>query len=158
MYLSDKQRIEISLPVQMILAAIISGVSDQTTPEFLETKNNLMLAGNDPVSDLPDKKAIKILNRTRDLLYAITKEHISEGSEVSKVALITFHFMSFIIENGYLKYEEGCAFDKSINSFMGALQKVAEEPKVNASAIKQAKKMLKKLQGLGYYENVQISD
>lgn len=158
MYLSDRQRVEIGLPAHMMLAAILAGVEDQQSEEFLQAKADLIIAGSDPVSDLVDKKAIKILNRTRALLDAITKEHIAEGMEVAKVALITFHFMRFIIEDGYLQYEEGSAFERSIHAFMEALEHKAQEPKVNASAVKQARKMLRKLQDLGYYQGVAVPD
>lgn len=142
----------------MMLAAILAGVEDQQSEEFLKAKADLIEAGGEPVSDLMDKKAVKILDRTRSLLDTITKEHIAEGAEVAKVALITFHFMRFIIEDGYLQYEEGSAFDRSIQAFMEALEHKAQEPKINASAIKQAKRMLRRLQELGYYRGVEVPD
>lgn len=158
MYLSDRQRVEIGLPTHMMLAAILAGVEDQQSEEFIQAKADLIEAGNEPVGDLMDNKAIKILNRTRELLDTITKEYIQEGAEVAKVALITFHFMRFIIEDGYLKYAEGSAFERSIHTFMEALEHKASEPKVNESAIKQAKKMLKRLQLLGYYTSVTLEE
>lgn len=158
MYLSDRQRVEIGLPSHMMLAAILAGVEDQQSEEFKQAKADLIEAGSEPVSDLMDKKAVKILDRTRSLLDTVTKEYVVEGNEVAKVALITFHFMRFIIEDGYLSYQEGSAFDRSINNFMEALEHKASEPKVNESAIKQAKKMLKRLQLLGYYTSVIVEE
>ena len=158
MYLSDRQRVEIGLPSHMMLAAILAGVEDQQSEEFLKAKSDLIEAGSEPVSDLMDKKAVKILDRTRSLLDTITKDHVAEGVEVAKVALITFHFMRFIIEDGYLQYVEGSAFDRSIQAFMEALEYKAQEPKINASAIKQAKRMLRRLQELGYYRGVEVPD
>ena len=158
MYLNDRQRVEIGLPAQMMLAGFIAGVEDQESEEFKRTRADLIEAGGEPVADLTDKKAVSILRRTSTVLDAVTKEHVKEGSEIAKVALITFHFMRFIIEDGYLQYVEGGAFDRSINAFMEALEHRAKEPRVNASAIKQAKKMLKQLQDMGYYRNVEPPD
>lgn len=158
MYLNDRQRVEIGLPSQMMLAAFLAGVEDQTTPDFLATKADLIEAGNEPFSDLPTKKAVSLTRRTNKLLHDLTKDHIEEGAEVAKIALITFHFMRFIIEDNYLQYEEGSAFDRSINTFMEALEHKAQEPKVNASAIKQAKRVLRHCQQAGYYQSVSIPE
>ena len=158
MYLSDRQRVEINLPTHMILAAFIAGVEDQQSEDFKIAKADLIEASEDFLRDVDEKKALNLLRRTTRLLDTLTKEHVKEGAEVAKVALITFHFMRFIIEDNYLQYVEGCAFDRSIQRFMEALQEKAEEPKVNASAIKQAKKMLRQCQNEGYYRGVEIPD
>ena len=141
MYLNDRQRVEIGLPGHMMLAAFISGVDEevQKTDEFKRIRADLIEAAGEPVSDLQDRKAVSILRRTTSLLNSLTTAHISDGVEVSKVALITFHFTRFIIEDNYLQYTEGSAFDRSITEFMEALEHKAQEPKVNASAIKQAR-------------------
>lgn len=158
MYLSDKQRVEIGLPSQMMLAALIAGVEDQQSDEFKKARADLIEAGSEPVNDLVAKKAYQIMKRTGALLHEITKEYVKEGAEVAKIGLITFHFMRFIIESGYLQYEPERAFDRSIHAFMEALEDKASEPKVNESAIKQAKKMLKRLQLLGYYTSVILEE
>ena len=156
MYLNDRQRVEINLPTHMMLAAFIAGVEDQSTDEFKAVRDELIQAAEDCLSDLQEKKAVSLLRRTTRLLDDITKPHIAEGVEVSKVALITFHFMRFIIEDGYLQYAEDSAFARSIEKFMEALEHKAQEPKVNASAIKQAKKMLIHCQREGYYGAVRL--
>lgn len=158
MYLSDRQRVEISLPSQMMLGAFKAGVEDQGSEEFKSVITDLLEASMEPVSDLVSKKAAKIILRINSLLKDITVEYVKQDAEVSKVALITFHFMRFIIEDNYLQYEQGSAFDRSIQAFMEALEHKASEPRVNESAIKQAKKMLKRLQEWGYYRGVQIND
>lgn len=156
MYLNDRQRVEINLPTHMMLAAFIAGVEDQTTDEFKAVKVDLIQAAEDCLSDVSEKKALNLLRRTTRLLDELTKGHIAEGVEVAKVALITFHFMRFIIEDDYLRYSEDSAFARSIEKFMEALEHKAQEPKVNASAIKQARKMLKHCQEQGYYGAVQL--
>lgn len=156
MYLNDRQRVEINLPTHMMLAAFIAGVEDQTTDEFKAVRADLIQAAEDCLSDLQEKKALNLLRRTTRLLDMLTAPHIAEGVEVSKVALITFHFMRFIIEDSYLQYAEDSAFARSIEKFMEALEHKAQEPKVNASAIKQATKMLRRCQDEGYYRSVQL--
>ena len=158
MYLNDRQRVEINLPTHMMLAAFIAGVEDQKSEEFLAVRADLIQAAEDYLADLQEKKAVSLLRRTTRLLDDLTNVHIKEGVEVAKVALITFHFMRFIIEDGYLQYAEDSAFARSIEKFMEALEHKAQEPKVNASAIKQAKKMLRQCQQEGYYRNVVIPE
>jgi hypothetical protein len=158
MYLNDRQRVEINLPTHMMLAAFIAGVEDQTSEEFKAVKADLIEASEDCLRDMQERKAISLLRRTTRLLDELTREHIKEGAEVAKVALITFHFMRFIIEDNYLQYTEDSAFARSIEKFMEALEHKAQEPKVNASAIKQAKKMLKACQQQGYYRDVNPPD
>lgn len=58
MYLSDRHRVEICLPAQMMLACTIAGISEenQQTDDFKSFKKDLIEAGWEPVADLDPKK------------------------------------------------------------------------------------------------------
>lgn len=157
-YVSDRTRVEIGLPIHMMLGAFIAGVEDQTSEEFKQIRSDLILAANSVVDDMIDKKAVSILNRTTELHKEVTAEYVKEQAEVSKLGLIMFHFIRYLIEDHYLVYEENGPFDKSITAFMEALEHKAQEGKVNDSAIRQARKMLKRLQDKGYYQGVAPND
>lgn len=161
MYLSDRHRVEICLPAQMMLACAIAGISEenQQTDDFKQFKQDLIEAGWGPVEDLDPKKQGNVLRRVLRLHESIPKQIIGDDhGNIPKLALVQFHLIRFILEDGYLQYEESGVFHRSVLAFMEALQHHAEEERFNASAIKQAKKLLQRLQSEGYYRGVAIPD
>lgn len=159
-YMSDRHRVEICLPAQMMLAAILAGVPEaqQKKQDFLDLKKDLIDLSWEAVIDLPPKQQHKLLQRVLKLHSDLNKEFMSDKEDIPKIALIEFHCIKFIIEDEYLQYTEGSLFDTSIQTFMASIEHHAQKEKVNASAIKQARKMLKFLQDQGYYPGVEPSD
>lgn len=161
MYQSDRHRVEICLPAQMMLACAIAGISEeeQKKDDFISFKKDLIDAGWEPVEDLDTKKRNGVLRRVLRLHESIPKQIIGDDpGDIPKLALVQFHLIKMILEDGYLQYEEDGAFHRSVLTFMEALQHHAEKEKLNASAIKQAKKLLRRLQDEGYYRGVTIPD
>lgn len=161
MYLSDRHRVEICLPAQMMLACAIAGISEenQQTDDFKSFKKDLIEAGWEPVADLDTKKQGNVLRRVLRLHESIPKQIIGDDhGNIPKLALVQFHLIRFIIEDGYLQYEEDGIFHRAVLTFMEALQHHAAEERFNASAIKAAKKLLGRLQSEGYYRGVVVPD
>ena len=161
MYLSDRNRIEICLPAQMMLTSAIAGVpeTEQGKEDFLEFKKNLIIASKWPISDLDTKKRNNLLRRLTRLHENIHAEVIgNDAGNIPKLALVQFHLIRIIIEDGYLDYPEDGPFAVAVIAFMEALQHHANESKLNTSAIKQAKKLLLSLQDGGFYRGVTIPD
>lgn len=161
MYLSDRHRVEICLPAQMMLACAIAGISEenQQTDDFKSFKKDLIEAGWEPVEDLDPKKQGNVLRRVLRLHESIPKQIIGDDyGNIPKLALVQFHLIRFIIEDGYLQYEEDGIFHRAVLTFMEALQHHAAEERFNASAIKAAKKLLRRLQSEGYYRGVVVPD
>lgn len=161
MYLSDRHRVEICLPAQMMLACAIVGIpkKDQETEDFKTFKQNLLQAGWEPVEDLDYKKQQNVLRRVVRLHQSIPDQVIGDDhGNIPKLALVQFHLIRFIIEDGYLQYEEDGIFHRAVLTFMEALQHHAAEERFNASAIKAAKKLLRRLQSEGYYRGVVVPD
>ena len=161
-YLSDKMRVELTLPAQMMLGIFIKGTEDEAkkTEEYQKIAGLLVEAGSEAVIDLAGtKKARQLLERASRVHIRLLKE-FDGGNEtrVDKMGLIFFHMIRHIIESGYLQYVEGSAIDQSINHFMEALQPVASVDKVNNSAMKQAKKGLRLLQLEGYYQGIDLDN
>lgn len=160
MYLSDRHRVEICLPAQMILAVSTAGISDlqQKTKEFIDYKDNLLAASRESVDDLGTKERNKVLARVMRVHLQLNQMLDIHPDDKPKIALIWFHLIRFIIEDEYLQYEAGGPFDLSINKFMTTIEHHAQHEKLNQSSIKQAKKILKSLQHLGYYRGVVPND
>ena len=161
MYLSDRNRIEICLPAQMMLASAIAGIpeAEQKKSDFLSFKKDLIDASSEPVNDLNNRKRSSILRRVLRLHEGIPEEIIGDDmGDIPKLALVQFHLIRIIIEDGYLQYPEDGPFGRAVVTFMEALQHHAEKTKLNISAIKQAKKLLLRLQAEGFYRGVTIPD
>lgn len=161
MYLSDRHRVEICLPTQMMLACAIAGISEenQQQEDFKSFKADLVKASWEAVEDLAVNKTRSVLNRVMKLNQAMADEFLKDDKDnIPKLALIQFHCIRFIIEDEYLQYEEDSPFGRGVVTFMNAIDHHAAEEKLNASAIKQARKMLKRLQQMGYYPGVQPNE
>lgn len=160
-YISDRHRVEICLPAQMMLACAIAGISpeNQEKEDFKSFKADLVAASWDIVTDMTQKDRHKVLNRVMKLNQSLADNFLKDDKDdIPKLALIQFHCIRFIIEDHYLQYEEDSPFGRGVVTFMNAIDHHASEPKVNASAIKQARKMLKFLQQQGYYPGVEPND
>ncbi len=154
MYLSDKQRVELLLPSQMILAVAFAGFSDdqQATEGFAKLKANLIESGEIALQSISDKDRNKILRRVKSLNEKMVKLAIpDDANDIPKLGLVYFHIISQIIESGIVVYDIDDCFGYSLQVFMDSIQGHASIEKRNLSAIKKARKILEWLRGQGYY-------
>lgn len=161
MYMKERNRVEICLPAQMMLACAIAGISpeNQEKEDFKSFKADLIAASWEVVDGMLERDRHKVLNRVMKLNQSLADAFLKDDKDdIPKLALIQFHTIRFIIEDGYLQYEADSPLGRGIETFMSAIDHHAAEPKLNASAIKQARKMLKFLQDQGYYPGVVPND
>lgn len=80
-----------------------------------------------------------------------------EGATVGKAGLVVFELVRMIVESGYLVLAEGSAFDRAMNNVLAHLDPLAASaPTLHASASKQARRALARLQAQGYYQGVTL--
>jgi len=159
MYLSDKQRVEISLPAQLMYAVFIAGINEdiQQGDDFKRLRFDLVDAIREPTNDLKSNKALSVLRRTNTISKTVMDMITHDNIEVGKAGLIIFHVLRFIIEDDYFHYQTDSAIGRCLVVYMEALDHHAQIPERNQSAIKQAVKLLHWLQSQGYYVGVRTS-
>lgn len=153
-YLSDRQRTELALPAHVMMGVLFAGV-DKPDTDFENCVSLLKTAACEPVGDLDDRKARKIQERVRRLHHDVVRPYSADGADVAKFGLIVFFWIKAMVETGYLAFADGSAIDQALRLYVGAIEHKAEEPKIVASAQKQARKMIGRLQAQGYYAGLE---
>lgn len=156
-YLNDRQRVELSLPAQVMMGILIAGV-DHHDADFRRALDLLRTASREPVDDLNDREARKVLERVRRAHAVVVAPYAREGHDVAKFGLIVFYWIKTMVETGYFVFAEGSAIDEAMTLFIGAIEHRASVPEVNASAQKQARKLIRVLQSLGYYHTLNAGE
>lgn len=154
-YLSDRQRIELALPAHVMMGVIIASV-DGYDDDFKRCVELLKTAACEPVNDLDDRRARKIQERVRKLHHVAVDPYAGEGGDVGKFGLIAFFWIKSMVESGYFVFAEGSAIDEALKLYTAAIERKAEEPKVVASARKQARELIGRLQAQGYYAELEV--
>ncbi|MDR6954191.1 hypothetical protein J2X65_003559 [Ancylobacter sp. 3268] len=154
-YLSDRQRVEISLPPQVMLGVVIAGV-DREDADYRRALDLLKVAAREPIDDLPEDRAHKILERVRRVHKEVLGPYSGEGQDVAKFGLVAFYWIKAMVETGYFVFAEGSAIDEAMTLFIGAIEHRAQVPAIDASAQKQARKLIRSLQALGYYRGLDL--
>lgn len=153
-HITDKQRVELLLPSQMMLAVVIAGFSEETkeTAGFIKLTAKLIESGEIAIQSIADKDRNKILRRVKALNEKMVRLAIPDDlNDIPKLGLIYFHIISQIIESGIVVYDIDDCFGYSLQVFMDSIQGHASIEKRNLSAIKKARKILEWLRGQGYY-------
>lgn len=151
MFLTDRQRVEILLPVQMMLGVVLAGANEENDA-FKECVGHLLKACEEPVSDLLPSQQRKILNRVERLHREVSAPYTKDGAEVSKLGLIVFYWLQGLVDSGFFVFAAGSEVDQAVALFIPAIEHAAQVEAVDRSAQKQAGRMLEHLQSSGYYQ------
>ena len=151
--LTDRQAVELLLPTEAVRLVLRDGVAEQDDDfrrcmELLGTAQREVLTARGGTL----KDQTKIGRRTLRALGDAVQPHIRDGVSVGKVGLIVFFWIRALTDSGYLVFGEGSAIDRALQLFTGAIEHYADEPKVRASAEKQARRLLAALQARGLYQ------
>lgn len=107
-------------------------------------------------SALLPKDAGSLFRRTKDvILNGITSPLKNESYPSAKAALILYYFLTNMIDQGLYVIADGSTFRKALDLFLPTVQPWVEETRFDKSAFKEARKMLDRMHGLGYYTDVQ---
>lgn len=156
--LTDRQRVELLLPSQVMLAVLIHGVDDPDHPDAKQCKELLVLAGNEVLMDLLPNRREQIVRRVYRVHKEVTEPYTKEGMRTDKLGLIAYYWLKAVVDQEYLVIGEESAFMKAMDIFLPAIEHVAQIEKVDKSAQKNARKFLAHLQRLGYYQGVSFPD
>lgn len=152
--ISDKQRVELTLAPMLLLDVIQNGAVDPDAKEARDAKTHLVLATVEIVQDLPKKQSDKVIRRSRRLFHDATAPYRKEGAEVAKMGLIAFYWLQTLVTANYFVLPEDSSLQKALDLILPALEPSAAIEKLDASARKQADHFMRRLQELGYFQEV----
>lgn len=153
--LTDRQRIELLLFPQMLLAMLIAGVEDakKGADQYLGAQTQLVEACRDALHGCDDRKRAKLLRRVDRVHLEVIDPYLKDGVLMAKIGLMALYALQAVLDCDYLVLTEGSALSKALDHLLPALEHEMGG-KLEASARKQAGKMICHLQTLGYFESV----
>ena len=157
MYVSDRQMVEEVLPAQLMLSVVLNGASDPQEPDTQRCILLLRAAEYDPVLHLDEKKREKILRRAERTYHESARAWSGEGQSVGKFGLIVYYWLRAMMDAGFISFPEEGPFQQAMDLLLPALEPHAEIEAVDRSAQKQSRKFHAVLQGLGYYQGVELN-
>lgn len=155
--LTDRQRVELLLPVQVMLTVLIHGVDDPEHEDAKRCREFLVQASEEPLRDLPADKREKVMRRVIRLHDEVSRPYTKEGMRADKYGLIAYYWLKALIDEDYLILGAESLFSKAMDLFLPAIEHATEIEKVDKSAQKSARKFLAQLQRLGYYQGVRFT-
>lgn len=152
--MNDRQRTEAILFPVFLLNILACGVNDQSTPEFNACRAQLHQAIEEALRGCDDKRKSSLLRRAARVHNEITEPYRKEKIRVEKMALMALYCLKAVLDADYLVLVEGSDLAAAIDAVVNGLEHAFKEEKLDASAQKQAAKMLSHLQQLGYFYGV----
>jgi len=153
-YISDSQRIELALPPFLALSVLISGAADPNEPGVVEAKQLFWTAHFEPFDGLDQKKRHALMRRCERTRDEIMREYEQAETRVCKFGLIVYHVLKILTDSDYLVLPPESAMSRGLDLLLPALEEEAAIGAVDASAHKQARKVIEKLNRLGFYHGV----
>lgn len=152
--MNDRQRTEAILFPVFLLNILACGVNDQQSDEFLACRAQLHQAIEEALHGCDDKRKSSLLRRAARVHNDITASYRAEGVRVEKMALMALYCLQAVLDADYLVLVEGSDLAAAIDAVVNGLEHAFAEERLDASAKKQAGRMLLHLQELGYFHGV----
>ena len=152
-YRSATQRVEALVLPSLMLKVIVGGANDPALPEAKAAQQHFIKAGVEAYYDLPPTDAAKIVRRAKRLHDEILD--VFEGQRFDKIGLAFFFVLKAVTDCDYMQLGEESAMRKGAELLLDALEPTLEIEPVVASARKQARKLLSKLNKCGYFQGVE---
>lgn len=149
-----KRELECALPARMINAIAMADVfvptDDPDGPKHLERLRQLSLfAGIQPIEHLAPRVQL-VASKHIDRVHAQVTDEL-DGQPGAKVAATIWRFLKEVTDSDYLELYEGSPVAEAAGLFLPMFEHAFEIEALHASAVKQSRKILAKLQTRGYY-------
>lgn len=156
---TDRQRVEASLPCFLMLDVVLNGIEVEDDGEnYKRLKTHLALASTECVQDLMEPARSKILRRSERAYHDVFDEYRKIEGGSAKLGLIGYYLLRALTDGDYLVIGQESQMQQALDMLLPLLEEHASIAAVDRSAQKQARKVLMRLQGLGYYGSVQLPD
>ena len=149
--MNDRQRVEaIIFPIffQQILRC---GVNDKGSEEYRACFLQLQQAIDAALEGCDERRKGNLKRRAIRAHNEITEQYRREHIRVEKMGLMALYALQAVLDADYLVLEEGSDLSEAINAIVRGLSDAFAEEKLDASAQKQASKLLGHLRQLGYF-------
>jgi hypothetical protein len=156
-YRSDRQVVEALLPVRLWAIVIAEGIDKPDGDDARTLLSWLAQAQEEIVSGLQPGKAEAVTRRARRAVDLAKLPFVEANAAVAKFGLCVFYLLECLQRNGMFGIADESALDKATTAILapeGTVTEFANIEKVDASAQKQARKMLETFQGEGYFRGV----
>lgn len=152
-----KDRVECALPARMMFAIAVQdvfgfqdGKEEEGRVELNKMRKLLATASIEPLQNLNQQSRL-VLSRQIDRVHAqVMKEY--DQHRADKVATAVYYFLKELTDTGYLELWEGSPVAEAAAIYLPMIEHVFEETRLDASAQKQARRIIQKLQERGYYQ------
>jgi hypothetical protein len=151
MYRSDRQITEATLPSSFFWSVMVNGVADPDAPHNAAIIALLDEAMEAELVGLTSEQRGKILRRSRRIYQEAVTEFERQQIEAGKFGLVVFYLFQMLRDQGLFRLAEGGPLDRALEEILPAVAEWTAVAAVDASAQKQARRLLKLLQGEGYF-------
>lgn len=152
-----RDRIEAALPARMMYAVtkmdvfgFEPGREAEGRADLERLRALLLRACMEPLEGLPRKLAI-VTSKQIDRLHAQVMSGYDQ-TRADKMAAAIFYVLKDLTDTGYLELWEGSTVAQAAEIYVPMIEHVFDETKLDESAQKQAKRILRTLQTKGYYQ------
>lgn len=158
--LTDRQRVELAVPARLIFGLAVSDCfapEPDLTPEQLaegqaqvaRLRAHLVTACVEPIVDLAPRLQGKLARRIERTVEEIGRYF--DGQDNLKVALCLYYFLADLLEREILVLFEGSAMAEAMALLLPMMEHGFGRERLDASAQKQARRLLARLQAAGLY-------
>lgn len=152
--MNDRQRVEAILFPVFFQNVLKCGVNDKGSDDYKACMLQLQQAIDIALTGCDERRRDSLMRRTIRLHNEITESHRRDYVRVEKMGLIALYTLQMVLDADYLVLVEGSDLSEAINAIVRGLADAFSEERLDASAQKQAGRMLSHLQQLGYFDGV----
>lgn len=152
--MNDRQRVE-ALFFPLVFKSVLESGAERDEG-FEACRRNLDAAIIEIIGKLDDRRKVQIMRRTVRVLDAAMQVNREGGLRLDKGALQAFYVLRAVLDSGYLELEAGSGLAVAIMAIVDAFEDAFAEARLDASARKQAAKMLAFLQREGFFVGVEM--
>lgn len=153
--LTDRERIELSIPASLAAALafanVFGGDPDEVERQGKHIQTLLIDCLREPFLDLSNAHQRRLLSATTALCADCIKEMGFEGQSSVKFAMTFYYFTEDLLSRGVLEVVEGSKMGEALTLLLPMMDHGFSREPQDASAQKQAKRLLRWLQGRGFY-------
>lgn len=152
--MNDRQRVEALFFPLLFKSILESGA--KRDGDYEACRQALDSAMIEVLARLDDKRKASIMRRLYRTVDGVAQPDRKGGVTVEKTALTGYYLIQTVLESGYLELTDGSLLATAILAIVDAFRESFDEKPLDASARKQAGKMLRDLQERGLFQGVEI--
>lgn len=152
-YRSDRHIVESLIPIRLLLSVVHFGMAEGSA-EAVQLTAWLKAAEAEHLSGRIDAEVRRLARRSWTIYDRVMAPFLEDETSCAKFGLIVFYLLAELEEQGIPLFAAGSSFDLAQQALYGAegtITEMANIAAVDASAQKQARRVLRTLQDEGYF-------